>query len=212
MKNIIIATVVSLLFAAGCSKKAADEIEYGTVENHVYKNAFFSMTMKLPEEWSVHDQESRQHTQDLGNKMLVGDDKNLKAVVKASELSSVYMFAASKHPIGSPVESNPTIQCIAERVRYTPGIKSGEDYLFHAKKFLEQGQIEISFPYEISTESIGGVSFDILHTEIPMISTTVRQKIYATIIKGYALLVTESYTTDDELLELDSILHTLSFE
>lgn len=212
MNNIIIATVVSLLFLAGCGKKAVDEIEYGTVENHVYKNAFFSLKIKIPEEWSVHDQESRQHTQDLGNNMIAVDDKNLKAAVKASEQSTVYMFAASKHPIGSPVESNPTVQCIAERVRHMPGIKSGKDYLFHAKKFFEQGQMKILFPHEISTESIGGVSFDILHTEIPMMNATIRQKIYATIIKGYALLVTESYTTDDEVLELDSILNTLSFE
>ncbi len=209
---LLILPTLFLLITASCSKKAVDEIEYGSVENNIYKNDYFSMVIKLPEGWAVHDQESRQHIQDQGNKMVVGDDKNLKAIVRASELSTVYLFSTSKHPIGAPVTSNPTIQCIAERIRHMPGIQKGEDYLFHAKKFLEQGQMEISFPHEISTELIGGHSFGLLQTEIPMMGTTIRQKIYATVIKGYALLVTESFTTDDESSELDSILNTLTFE
>ena len=66
---------------------------------------------------------------------------------------------AFKHPVGAPVPSNPSIVCMAERVRDFPGIKRGKDYHYHARKLMESGQMKFEFSKEITTEKIGGVEF-----------------------------------------------------
>ena len=119
--------LMTMLLVVGCSQKAADEIDFGTVNNSVYKNEYFGLSITLPPDWSIQDQETRQKLKELGGQMVAGDDENLKAAVKASELTTVNLFTAFKHPIGTPVEYNPSITSLAERVRHIPGIKTGKD-------------------------------------------------------------------------------------
>jgi hypothetical protein len=203
---------LSAVLSAGCGKKASDEIDFGSVKNSVYHNEYFGLTVTLPSEWSVQDAEARRQIMDKGGKIFAGDDRNLKAVLKAGEMQSVNLFAACKHPIGTPVPSNPNIMCVAERVSQMPGIKRGKDYLFHAKKLLESGQMRFSFPSEMSTESVGGQDFDVMHVETSMAGMTIRQKYYATIMKGYALTFTVSFTTDEEESALQDILKSVTIK
>lgn len=207
---ILLASSVALL--AGCEKKASDEIDFGGIKNSVYQNKYFGLAVKLPSEWSVLDQEAQQLLVEMGGKMAAGTDKNLKAVIKASEMQTVYLFTAFKHPLGAPVTFNPSIICLAERVRQMPGIKRGKDYLFHARKLLESGQIEYSFPSEISTESVGGQDFDVMHAEMLMRGKAVRQDYYAKIMKGYALAFIVSFTTDEEKSSLQDILRSVTIK
>jgi hypothetical protein len=92
-----------MLLLGGCEKKASDEIDFGTVENSTYRNNYFGMSMKIPVEWSVQGQEIQKKIMDVGAKMASGDDKNLKAAIKASELQTVNLLAVFKHPVGTPV-------------------------------------------------------------------------------------------------------------
>lgn len=214
-KSIMCFTLVMVCVAlfTGCGKKASDEIDFGTFKDSVYQNKYFGLTIAIPSEWSIQDQESREHMTKMGIKLLAGDDKNLEAVVKASELQTVNLFAVFKHPMGAPVSYNPSIICVAERVRHMPGIKRGKDYLFHARKLLESSQIDISFPKEISTtENLGGVEFDVMHTRIPMAQMIIYQKYYTAIMKGYALAFVVSFSTKEEEASLQSILDSATFE
>jgi hypothetical protein len=93
-----------------------------------------------------------------------------------------------------------------------PGIKRGKDYLFHVKKAMESGQMKISFPSEISTESVGGHDFDVMHAEMSMAAVTVRQDYYASIMKGYAVIFIVSFTTDEEKSSLQDILTSAIFK
>src|SRR4029434_9778884 len=111
-----------VLLLAGCGKKASDEIDYGAVKNSVYHNEYFGLNLALPSEWSVQDQEMRQRVAATGVKMVAGDDKNFRAALKASEQQTVHLLMAFQHPVGSPVAYNPSIMCMAERVRDMPGI------------------------------------------------------------------------------------------
>jgi hypothetical protein len=206
---LLIACTVSL---AGCEKKASDEIGFGTFHDSVYSNKYFGLTLTLPPEWSIQNQKSQQQLMDVGEKTLAGENKNLKAVFKASQLKTVNLLAAFKHPIGTPVPFNPSIMCVAERIRHAPGIKRGKDYLFHSRKILESSQLSTSFPRDISTEELGGASFDVMYCEMELFGMTIRQKHYATVAKGYALGFIVSFTTEEEEASLQSILETVAFD
>lgn len=212
MNRICVLVMVWIVLFAGCRKRASDEIDFGAVENSTYRNDYFGLSVKLPSEWSVQDKETQQKLMDLGRKMVEGDDKNLKAVIKASEMQTVNLFAAFKHPIGTPVPYNPNIMCLAERVSHMPGIKRGKDYHFHSKRLLELSQVEVSFPKEVSTEELGGHDFDVMYVESLITGMTIRQKHYATIMKGYALVFAVSFTNGEEESTLDNVLSSVTFE
>ena len=93
-----------------------------------------------------------------------------------------------------------------------PGIKRGKDYHFHSRRLLESGQMDISFPRDISSEELGGANFDVMYTEMALVGITVRQKHYATVLKGYALVFIVSFTTAEEESSLQNILETVSFK
>lgn len=203
--------ICAILYSA-CGKSAAEEIDFGTTENSVYSNTYFGLAITIPAEWSIQDQESRERITKMGEDIISGDDKNLGAVIKASELQTLNLLMAFKHPLGAPVTFNPSMACVAERIRDMPGIKRGSDYLFHARKALESSQMDFSFPNDISTEKLGGVDFDIMHVQISLLGNTVQQKYYAAVIKDYALSFIASFSTEDESAIMNKILKSINFE
>ncbi len=203
--------IVAAVLLSACGKKESQDIDLGTFEDSVYSNRYFCFKMTLPPDWNIQDQQSIKQIMDNGAEIMAGEDKNLKAAMKYSEKQVVNLLAAYKHPVGAPVTYNPNIICVAEKVRNMPGIKAGKDYLFHTRQMLESGQLEYSFPKEIYTEQLGGIDFDILCADVAIAQMTVHQRIYAAIIKGYALMFTVSFTNDEEESFLQEILESVTF-
>jgi len=200
------------IFSIGCREKASEEVDPGAFAGSVYRNNYFGLTITVPSGWSIQDSKSMQALKDLGKGLLGKDDKNLKAVMEASEFQTVSLFGVFRHPLGSPVPFNPNLMCMAERVRHMPGIKRGKDYHFHTRKLLESSQLNVKFPGEIYTETLGGIEFDVLHSETSLGNIVVKQKQFAAIIKGYALIFVISFDADDQEATLNEILKTLTFD
>jgi len=207
------ALILLLCFSVfgGCRRKAADEVDLGTLNNSVYQNRYFGFQVTVPSAWSIQDREQREHLGEVGRKTLAGDDRNMTAALKASEQQSINLLTAFQHPVGTPVPFNPNLICVAEQVRHMPGIQRGKDYQFHARKIIEAGQVKCSFG-EISTEELGGKSFDVMPVSLTMGSAKVHQKIYATIMKGYALCFIVSFSGQEEESALQKILTSVSFK
>ena len=209
---IFILPIALIMAYAGCSQQTSDEIDFGTIKNSVYQNEYFGLSVHLPPEWIAQDQEARRKLQESGGTMLAGDDKNLQAAVKASEMTTVNLLTVFKHPLDTPVPFNPNVICVAERVHHIPEITNGTEYLFLSRRLLETGRMEVSFPKEISTESFGGREFSVMHVEIRMPGMTVHQKYYAAVMKGYALTFIVSFSTAEEESSLHNILKTITFK
>ncbi len=203
-----------LAFVAGCqeTKPAAEEIDFGTLENSVYRNEYFGMSVTLPPDWSVQDAETRRELMQAGGEIIAGDNASIKAAVKASEMTTVNLLTAFQHPLGAPVDFNPSLICVAEKLQLAPGVKTSEDYFFHAKKLFETSQLPVSFPQEITAETLGGKEFGVMHVDMMVPGVTVHQKYYVLITKGYAFSFIASYNTDEERSALQDILATVTFE
>ncbi len=212
MKQNYTIIAICITIFSGCPQKASDKIDFGTIENSTYQNSYFGLSIKIPSDWNVQDQAARQKLMELGTNIVAGDDKNLKAVVKASELQTVNLFAAFKYPVGKPVDFNPSILCIAEQVRHMPGIKRGKDYLLQGKKLLESSPMEISFAEDTYTEKLGEMDFDVMTSEIRLGGQIIKQAQYAAIDKGYALMFAISFTNDEEKTILNGILESAQFQ
>lgn len=199
------------IFSSGCQEKASEEVDQGAFSGSVYRNNYFGLTITIPSDWSIQDSKSMQDIKNLGKNVLDKDDKNLKAVMEASEFQTVSLFAVFRYPVGTPVPFNPNLMCMAERVRHMPGIKRGKDYHFHTRKLLESSHMSVNFPKEIYTETLGGVEFDVLYSETSLGTMLVKQKQYGAVMKGYVLLIVTTFADENQEATLDEILKTLTF-
>ena len=213
MKRVALGLVLTACVAlqAGCGKKAADEIDFGVIEKSVYRNAYLGFRIRLPDGWIIQDQQAQRKITEAGAKLVAGDDKNLNAMLKASEQQTVQLFGAFRHPIGAPVRFNPNIGCVAERVSHMPGITTGKDYHFHSRRMLEASQLKLSFPREVSSERLGGKGFDVMHVEISLANMVIRQKHYASIIRGYALVCVTTFNTPEDESALNAVVGSMTF-
>ncbi len=71
--------------------------------------------------------------------------------------------------------------------------------------------MRVNFPREIYSETFDGVEFDVLYSETSFGTKKVKQKQYAAIIKGYALIFVTSFADEDQEATLEETLKTLSF-
>lgn len=146
MKKIIYLLIVTILFScSNQNKKLPDNFDFGKTENGSYKNDYFDMKVLFNPNWIVQDKQEMNNLAKIGNDLVFGDDENLKSMVKASQVNTAYLLAVFKHEVGAAVEYNPSFMIVAENTKNFPGIKNGEDYLFHAKNLLKQTQIPYSF-------------------------------------------------------------------
>lgn len=216
LKQMALAAAIFLAgnFAVGDSKADAGQpTNDKALKDSVYRNNFFGFSMTLPKDWSVQGKEMQKKLNEAGRKMLAGDDKNYEAVIKASQKQeSPFEFSVFKYPVGSPVDFNPSLIGSAEKVADQPGIKKGEDFLFHVRKTLEASQLKFEFQKEIHPEKLGDTDFGVMEATLSIRNMSLTQKYYCVIRKGYAITFTISYLNEADGKELAKILESVSFK
>ena len=214
MKGYIRCEVLCLVIAvcsSAYSQGGIPSLDAGTVKDSTYTNAFFGMQLRIPDGWQVQDNEATRALLERGRTLAVGDDKNLNAMVSASEQKSLTLLTVFKHPPGSPVDFNPSFMCIVERIQGLPGIKKGSDYLFHVRKGLSLSKIQFTFEKEIYDAPVAGLEFGVLETKLIIGKAAIRQKYYTTILKGYALSLIISYSSEEELQTHNKTIESMKF-
>jgi hypothetical protein len=137
----------------------------------------------------------------------------MRATLKASEVNTANLLSVSQYERGSAVEYNPSIVLIAENIKNSPGIKNGKDYLFHARKLLEQSQLQYNYlDKEFEKEVVNGMDFYQLNAEINYGDLTIKQVYYSTILKGFSFNVIISFTTEEQKSDLLKCFNTIKFE
>jgi hypothetical protein len=208
--NRLLMFLVALTIAAvACRKSATEEIDFGTFSNSQYRNDYLAFSIDLPSGWPVQSQAESAALMKAGTALVAGDKADAKRLTKVVELQTVTLFTVSQHPMGSPVDFNPSIISIAERVSHLPGIKRGKDYHFHSRKLLEQSAMKIESWEELPTAALGGASFDVVKLEFAVAGKSVKQLHYVSIRKGYALAFVLSYSSAEQLSDLQKVLDTI---
>jgi len=211
MENKILIFCILSLFLAACSKPASEEIGFGHFEGNRYFNEYFGFQINFPKAWSIEDPQANDALYKRGGDFIAGENENLKAAFRAAEHISVNLFGVFKFMPGSPVDSNPSIGGIAERLEHAPGIKTGSDYLFHVKNVLSLGSFEFNYPKEIYTENLDGNVFYVLESNVDYGVVMVNNLYYVSIVKGYALVILLTYVTEAEKSELLDVIETIAF-
>jgi hypothetical protein len=181
-----------------------------SLEPGTYTNHFFEFTIQFPESWAIADQTVTDEMQDMGLDVLAGEDETLRTLGETALIRTYNLLTISPYPLGAPVESNPNLVVIAERVSATPGIQTGEDYLFHMQRWLEAGQLPYNVLQGPYTVDLGGQTFYRLDASLDLFGIPVYQSYLTTIDSGYALTLIMS-GFEGEMEQLDAIAESMQF-
>jgi hypothetical protein len=202
------------VFMNSCnSQDKPKDFDYGRVENSKYVNSFFDFEITLPKDWIVQTKEQMEDLTKKGKAVVAGDDSKMKAVLKASEINSANLLSVFQFERGSAVEYNPSFTIVAENVRNSPGIKTGNEYLFQAKRLLEQSQLKYDYiDKEFSKEVINGTDFYKMNAEIKYMGLDIKQVYYVTIQKGFGFVVITSFINDQQKQDLLKSINSMKFK
>ncbi len=187
--------------------------DYGRVENNKYVNTFFEFEITLPTDWIVQTKEQMDDMTRKGKALVAGDDSKMEAVLKASEINSANLLSVFQFERGSAVEYNPSFSIVVENIKNLPGIKTGNEYLFQAKKLMEQSQLKYDYiDKEFSKEVINGTDFYKMNAEIKYMGLDIKQIYYVTIQKGFAFVAITSFINDQQKQDLLKSINSMKFK
>jgi|ERR1051326_7171713 hypothetical protein len=207
--------ILLLVVVCACkqSSKIPENFDYGKIENGVYSNNFFDFEIPVPEKWIVQDKEQVKQLQKQGEELIAEKDKELAKKVKAGDISTAILLTVFRNRTDSAVASdqfNSSFVILAENLGTLSGINKGDEYLTHAKTFLQQSGYK--FPSGFYSEKIGNKKFDGMDVSMNQKGTEVKQSYYSTIAKHFALSIIISFVTDEQERELKNILNRIKFE
>jgi hypothetical protein len=179
--------------------------DLGAVAGSVYTNDYFGIRLPIPEGWRVADEDGTRQINETGAKLMAGDSAEKRARLEAAAQKTLNLLT-----IGKPVSTDTGIESAILIVAAEPVpvwlIKSPQEYLGHAKRLLQNSAMKMNVGEEIRTRTIGGAEFAYFEVESQQVSGLVRQKYYATLKKGYALLFISTYASDTSLQAIEEVL------
>lgn len=178
--------------------------DYGKVSGSSYSNDFFGLRLTIPYGWRVEGQATKDMLREKGRELIKTDNPQTNAQLDASASNTVNLLTVFKYEIGTSVGFNASLICGAEWLE-TP--MSASQYMASAKRVLEMSQKN----YEVkpfTTEMVGGQEFAVMEV---VMDSTIRQKYYASIKKGYALFFILTYAADEDEAILRQALRSVRF-
>lgn len=194
--------VVPSQLVQGVFGKTIEKLDFGSVNDQTYTNNYFGLKITIPDEWEVANNVLITQTMPTNQDIDIDSSYN-----DASAYNDVELILMNKYSLGS--ENNLSFQ--SEATKVDSSFSTSEEYLRQGKKELDNSPLKFTFPKDIYTEKIDGIDFKVLEAQLKLTdSMTVTTKVYATILKGYALSFALTYSNND-LGELNQILSSIQF-
>ena len=201
---------VVLLTIAGC-KHQPKNFDYGKIEKGVYTNNYFDFEIPVPANWAVQNKEQVQQLHKTGEELVSGNNKELGAKIKASDVRTAILLTVFKNKTDAVTDKfNSSFIILSENLGGMP-IKKGSDYLAHAKEIMQQSNMSYQFAPDYSTEKIGNKEFDRMDVSLNGQTGNVQQSYYSVIDRDFALSMIISYGDDQQKAELKNIINKIKF-
>lgn len=210
----LIGLLLLVIFTISCSNSnKPKDFDYGSVVNNKYTNSFFDMEISLPSDWVVQTKEQTENLVKQSKDIVSGDDRNLKAILKASEVNTANLLILFQYEVGAAVEFNPNFMLVAENIKNFPGIKNGSDYLFQARKLMMRSQLQYdNIDEEFKKVVINNTEFYTMNALLNYSDIGIMQSYYSTIQNGFCISAIVSYINDDQKADLEKVINSISFK
>jgi hypothetical protein len=187
-------------------------ITSGQLEENIYSNGYFGFSLTLPEGWHMASREeiARVNGADVsctGIEDEVGDD----AAVGLDAQKELFPFLVSKYALGYTGGMNPSLGLALENLAISGATAAtGADWLPAAMQRMKSANLPYIFT-EIAPISLGGLDFHTFEADFTMSGMKCRQVYYAAVVRGYALVLTETAYSDAEMAEMDAAVRSIRF-
>ena len=200
--NLFICAILS-----GCHLFDRDkDFDYGRVEQSVYKNDFFGVSVRLPERWQVQTKAQLDSIR-MGKPRAATRNEG----IKASEINSATVLTVYKFKSDTFFDFNPTVSIFIEQIGPRSGTRSANDYLLNAGKMLKRSPMHYEVTDSITKEVIGGQLFYRLHAQIENNRFGISQDYFSTMLNGFSFNFILTSSNDDDWQQLRQIISTANF-
>lgn len=213
MKHISLIIICSITLIS-CKREIPSDFDYGKIVSNTYSNAFFGLTMQIPEGWFIQDEATKKVLSEEGAQALGGE--KLAKTIKAAEITSANLLMASQFDIATYRDSNvinSNFTLVAENLGMASAIvKDGNDYLESSRKQFIKNNVPIVINEDTKTINVDGKKFHYFDAVLTMQGVKINQRYLATVMNGFAFLYVATYGTDDQLEKLMGVLKTADFK
>lgn len=180
-------------------------LDYGRVNGSSYANDFFGFRLTIPFGWRVQGKEVKDLLSEKGRESLKTGNQQTNSQIDTSVNNTVNLLTLFKYEVGTSTDFNASLICGAE---WLPRAMTASQYLSNAKRVLEMSQQQGQYFYKpFTTETVGGEGFAVMEVGTSSIS----QKYYVSIKKGYALFFILTYASDEDEAILRQALRSVRF-
>jgi hypothetical protein len=190
--------LIVLLIFNSCRNTPAEPVAAGKLENQVYSNAFFDVSMEVPEDWIVETLGEVEKTRELAG-------KNKPDEILAANLLIIYKDDKKD-------EFKPNLAITAEHSTLYPESKSknGKDYLKQVKKQFDN--VPSSASEVVPSTLANNIECHSFEATMNLPDIEMSQSYFSIVRKKFYLNFTITYQTDSQKEELMSILNTLQID
>ncbi len=204
--------VLSLFLSlGGYTEEKNNPMEHGFFDDYLYTNSFFGFELLLPEGSYILKDQQNQVLKKI-SKLAAGDREKLKKQYEEYLDRVAVLLTSFIYPVPKTDGFNPSFSCVAENMKYYPGIKNAEDLLRKYKAMSIHGHVKYSYPDKIDQIELGGVQFHKLVMLAKADVYNVKQEVFVTSLKGYFLKFVVTYDKAEDESKFDSILSSINFK
>ena len=208
---------ICIVLFIGCTAKVPTKPDKGVFLDNTYKNQYFGFELKVPEGWTVLDDESIQKELEEKIDRITKSKKGLKRQIEMGMKESTHLFIIRNYSLSDTTNTDINFECIVERASLDTNPKK---YLLQnirtvkeLQKILYAKDSRDSFQVsDLSTVDLGGKKFETVEY-ITYNDNTIRwtKRHYITYIDKYFLSFIISYSSPEEEKAFFPILHSIRF-
>ena len=215
-RPIILRAVLLLLLCLACPivlsaqksppKPASSPVagdNFGQLDGNKYTNSFYGMTVTIPDEFTIMNRAEVLVYKDAGADMLrTGKNADSPVYEEALAKSSVLLLVSSKPP------GTPGIAVLEMVSRWqAPGVTRNMVLAETTKVLTASGKVTLKDAGKPVT--LGGRVFSTAEYESEMGGQKLKFRSYITMVRGYALAITLTFTTPESESAFEEMLKTL---
>lgn len=191
--------------SAGSNVSVDDAL--GVIEGSTYTNAYFGFTIELPESWYKASREELSMIMNM-TASYISDQSGQSLDLAVAQLLPLF-YSADGNPFTGGGGSN--IVCLGQNIKDIIAFIPDLSTLMQVNlQGLTMQGIESSFS-DVEMVNLGGQDFAKVMGYTKQMGITVYQGMYVTMINDYMLNFTIAGYSEEELLQVDEIMYTISF-
>lgn len=162
--------------------------------------------VEIPAKWSVPQKKEVAEVRSVGVQSLKTNKESVDKAFERADHTDIMLLTAMETPFGLPPTAVFTIAAQKQ-----PNIKATPEMVLFATKKLLLASPKISLLKDIAYENVGGRRMASIEILIDTDLGGIKQRLYATVIKGYAVSIGAAYIDIRSETEVKKVLATLRF-